>query len=91
MKKILTFLFAALTICLTANAQEQATARVLVPSDCSMDISNGLWLAWFDGRYQCRFYSGRGLPTYVFQNLPQRDDNILLRGNGQLRQLVLSQ
>ena len=49
MKKFLTFLFAALTICLTANAQEQATVRVLVPSDCSMDFSNGLWLAWFEG------------------------------------------
>ena len=55
MKKFLTFLFAALTICLTANAQEQVTVRVLAPSDCSMDISNGLWLAWFDGYSE---YSG---------------------------------
>ena len=68
MKKILTFLFAALTICLTANAQEQATARVLVPSDCSMDISNGLWLAWFDGYWDSN-------PTFV-QMTPEEGGRI---------------
>lgn len=52
MKKFLSLLFAVLTISLTASAQDQATVRVQIPSDCSMDFSNGLWLAWFDGYYE---------------------------------------
>ena len=49
MKKLLSLLFAVLTISLTASAQDQATVRLLVPSDCDMNISNGMWLAWFNG------------------------------------------
>lgn len=52
MKKFLSMLFFVTAICLTASAQQQATARVLVPSDCEMNISNGLWLGWFDGEYE---------------------------------------
>lgn len=48
MKKFFTFL-AAILISIAAMAQEQATARVIVPSDCSMDVSQGLWLAWYNG------------------------------------------
>lgn len=28
---------------------EQAKATVLVPSDCGMDISNGMWICWWPG------------------------------------------